>query len=85
MPDQRNKELTANLPLEAVEEIADELRKRCGSDEAALALLSMTAFTMMLRCDISDMQNMRSDGKGIRMTLTGFDDGTGEAKHHPLH
>ncbi|ENB6579297.1 hypothetical protein ABGS11_004187 [Escherichia coli] len=85
MPDQRNKELTASLHHEAVEEIADELRKRCGSDEAALALLSMTAFTMMLRCDITDMQNMRADGKGLRMSLTGFDDETGEEKHCTLH
>lgn len=85
MPDQRNKELTASLPHEAVEEIADELRKRCGSDDAALTILSMTAFIMMLRSGISDIKNMRADGKGIRMTLTGFEDETGEEKHCTLH
>ncbi|HAX4948746.1 TPA: hypothetical protein JZG04_004675 [Escherichia coli] len=55
------------------------------SGNAALTILSMTAFIMMLRSGISDIKNMRADEKVIRMTLTGFDDEIEEAKHHPLH
>ena len=55
-----------------IEEIADALEKRSGSEENALAMLAMTAFTLMTRRGICEMQNVAPDGKGIRLELIGF-------------
>lgn len=52
--------------------IADALEKRSGSEENALAMLAMTAFTLMTRRGICEMQNVAPDGKGIRLELIGF-------------
>ncbi|ELQ9936538.1 hypothetical protein R3G63_004224, partial [Escherichia coli] len=38
----------------------------------ALAMLAMTAFTLMTRRGICEMQNVAPDGKGIRLELIGF-------------
>ncbi|EED8281400.1 hypothetical protein AV672_001966 [Salmonella enterica subsp. enterica serovar 4,[5],12:i:-] len=46
--------------------------KRSGSEENALAMLAMTAFTLMTRRGICEMQNVAPDGKGIRLELIGF-------------
>ncbi|EFV1979644.1 hypothetical protein F1A48_004420 [Escherichia coli] len=43
-----------------------------GSEENALAMLAMTAFTLMTRRGICEMQNVAPDGKGIRLELIGF-------------
>ncbi|EBL4870948.1 hypothetical protein FEE88_21970 [Salmonella enterica subsp. enterica serovar Montevideo] len=48
------------------------LEKRSGSEENALAMLAMTAFTLMTRRGICEMQNVAPDGKGIRLELIGF-------------
>lgn len=37
-----------------------------------LAMLAMTAFTLMTRRGICEMQNVAPDGKGIRLELIGF-------------
>ncbi|ELQ9936756.1 TPA: hypothetical protein HIP81_004469, partial [Escherichia coli] len=42
------------------------------SEENALAMLAMTAFTLMTRRGICEMQNVAPDGKGIRLELIGF-------------
>lgn len=36
------------------------------------AMLAMTAFTLMTRRGICEMQNVTPDGKGIRLELIGF-------------
>lgn len=69
-PDGLNEPVT--FQVGSIEEIADALEKRSGSEENALAMLAMTAFTLMTRRGICEMQNVAPDGKGIRLELIGF-------------
>ncbi|MCZ0576194.1 hypothetical protein OZJ72_20575 [Escherichia coli] len=69
-PDGLNEPVT--FQVGSIEEIADALEKRSGSEEKALAMLAMTAFTLMTRRGICEMQNVAPDGKGIRLELIGF-------------
>ncbi|WP_409934491.1 hypothetical protein [Salmonella enterica] len=49
----RSKEFDSCFQVGSIEEIADALEKRSGSEENALAMLAMTAFTLMCheRCN----------------------------------
>ncbi|HCO5586058.1 TPA: hypothetical protein N8238_004933, partial [Escherichia coli] len=49
----------------SIEEIADALEKRSGSEENALAMLAMTAFTLMTRRGICEMQNVAPMAKAF--------------------
>ncbi|EFB1451445.1 hypothetical protein DFY03_21140 [Escherichia coli] len=72
MSEKWSKEFDSCFQMGSIEEIADALEKHYGSEENALALLAMTAFALMSRRGICEMQNMTPDGKGIRLELTGF-------------
>ncbi|HAN8762816.1 TPA: hypothetical protein IGN00_003578 [Escherichia coli] len=67
MSEKWSKEFDSCFQVGSIEEIADALEKRSGSEENALAMLAMTAFT-----GICEMQNVAPDGKGIRLELIGF-------------
>ncbi|ELE1885442.1 hypothetical protein RDG52_003632 [Salmonella enterica subsp. enterica serovar 4,[5],12:i:-] len=69
MSEKWSKEFDSCFQVGSIEEIADALEKRCGSEENMLA---MTAFTLMTRRGICEMQNEAPDGKGIRLELIGF-------------
>lgn len=66
MSEKWSKEFDSCFQVGSIEEIADALEKRSGSEENALAMLAMTAFTLMTRRGICEMQNVAPDGKGIR-------------------
>lgn len=72
MSEKWSKEFDSCFQVGSIEEIADALEKRSGSEENALAMLAMTAFTLMTRRGICEMQNVAPDGKGIRLELIGF-------------
>ncbi|GCV71534.1 hypothetical protein QU972_19475 [Escherichia coli] len=72
MSEKWSKEFDSCFQVGSIEEIADALEKRSGSEENALAMLAMTAFTLMIRRGICEMQNVTPDGKGIRLELIGF-------------
>ena len=72
MSEKWSKELDSCFQVGSIEEIADALEKRSGSEENALAMLSMTAFTRMSRRGICEMQNVAPDGDGIRLELIVF-------------
>ncbi|HCS4480978.1 TPA: hypothetical protein ORP10_003666 [Escherichia coli] len=61
MSEKWSKEFDSCFQVGSIEEIAD-----------ALAMLAMTAFTLMTRRGICEMQNVAPDGKGIRLELIGF-------------
>lgn len=69
MSEKWSKEFDSCFQVGSIEEIADALEKRSGSEENALAMLAMTAFTLMTRRGICEMQNVAPDGKGIRLEL----------------
>ncbi len=71
MSEKWSKEFDSCFQVGSIEEIADALEKRSGSEENALAMLAMTAFTLMTRRGICEMQNVAPDGKGIRLELIG--------------
>ncbi|END59643.1 hypothetical protein ECMP0209801_5306, partial [Escherichia coli MP020980.1] len=56
MSEKWSKEFDSCFQVGSIEEIADALEKRCGSEENALAMLAMTAFTLMTRRGICEMQ-----------------------------
>ncbi len=70
MSEKWSKEFDSCFQVGSIEEIADALEKRSGSEENALAMLAMTAFTLMTRRGICEMQNVAPDGKGIRLELS---------------
>ena len=72
MSEKWSKEFDSCFQVGSIEEIAAALEKRCGSEENALAMLAMTAFTLMTRRGICEMQNVAPDGKGIRLEIIGF-------------
>ena len=72
MSEKWSKEFDSCFQVGSIEEIADALEKRSGSEENALAMLAMTAFTLMTRRGICEMQNVAPDGKGIRLELIGL-------------
>lgn len=47
MSEKWSKEFDSCFQVGSIEEIADALEKRSGSEENALAMLAMTAFTLM--------------------------------------
>lgn len=49
MSEKWSKEFDSCFQVGSIEEIADALEKRSGSEENALAMLAMTAFTLMTR------------------------------------
>ncbi|EFZ4677960.1 TPA: hypothetical protein PRP35_004385 [Escherichia coli] len=57
MSEKWSKEFDSCFQVGSIEEIADALEKRSGSEENALAMLAMTAFTLMTRRGICEMQN----------------------------
>lgn len=63
MSEKWSKEFDSCFQVGSIEEIADALEKRSGSEENALAMLAMTAFTLMTRRGICEMQNVAPDGK----------------------
>ncbi|EHW1343891.1 hypothetical protein K1K88_004241 [Salmonella enterica] len=67
MSEKWSKEFDSCFQAGSIEEIADALEKRSGSEENALAMLAMTALR-----GICEMQNVAPDGKGIRLELMGF-------------
>ncbi|EGM1627611.1 hypothetical protein IRP16_004131 [Salmonella enterica] len=52
--------------------MANYFKKIYGSEEDALAMLSMIAFTLMARRGISEIESLTLDNKGIRLEITGF-------------
>lgn len=58
MSEKWSKEFDSCFQVGSIEEIADALEKRSGSEENALAMLAMTAFTLMTRRGICEMQNV---------------------------
>lgn len=78
MSEKWSKEFDSCFQVGSIEEIADALEKRSGSEENALAMLAMTAFTLMTRRGICEMQNVAPDGKGIRLPA-----GAGVRKANP--
>ena len=80
MSEKWSKEFDSCFQVGSIEEIADALEKRSGSEENALAMLAMTAFTLMTRRGICEMQNVAPDGKGIRLELIGLQ---GKMKQYP--
>ena len=67
MSEKWSKEFDSCFQVGSIEEI-----KRSGSEENALAMLAMTAFTLMTRRGICEMRNVAPDGKGIRLELIGI-------------
>ncbi|HFS4612805.1 TPA: hypothetical protein ACHY7U_002756 [Escherichia coli] len=62
MSEKWSKEFDSCFQVGSIEEIADALEKRSGSEENALAMLAMTAFTLMTRRGICECQRrMKSD------------------------
>ncbi|HIH7802780.1 TPA: hypothetical protein ACYSRI_004368 [Escherichia coli] len=57
MSEKWSKEFDSCFQVGSIEEIADALEKRSGSEENALAMLAMTAFTLMTRRGICEMQS----------------------------
>lgn len=82
MSEKWSKEFDSCFQVGSIEEIADALEKRSGSEENALAMLAMTAFTLMTRRGICEMQNVAPDGKGIRLELIGFRENESSLWHH---
>ncbi|EFO4429506.1 hypothetical protein BF288_23070 [Escherichia coli] len=62
MSEKWSKEFDSCFQVGSIEEIADALEKRSGSEENALAMLAMTAFTLMTRRGICEMQNVVTNG-----------------------
>lgn len=79
MSEKWSKEFDSCFQVGSIEEIADALEKRSGSEENALAMLAMTAFTLMTRRGICEMQNVAPDGKGIRL-----ESASGEMKQYRI-
>ena len=67
MSEKWSKEFDSCFQVGSIDEIADALEKRSGSEENALAMLAL-----MTRRGICEMQNVAPDGKGIRLELIGF-------------
>ncbi|HDC0067743.1 TPA: hypothetical protein O7P31_004106 [Escherichia coli] len=72
MSEKWGKEFESCFQVRSIEEIADALEKCCGSKEDALSMLAMTAFTLMIRRGICEMENLTPNGKGIRLSLLRF-------------
>ncbi|HIC1790460.1 TPA: hypothetical protein ACW0I5_004360 [Escherichia coli] len=79
------KEVDSLIPSEAVLEIVEALERKGNSPESVLAMLALTAYTLMRKNGIMSMQSLVPDGCGINMevfSIMGIPDST---EHGYIH